>query len=348
MGIRTFFLQPFKIPTGSMQPTLFGVTTTPDYGPALLQKANPMGDNGKIQALSDEQKKLQDDIVFPTGLKRVKDWLSGISYLHWVAPTDGSVEEITKPWPPAVLSIYQQIKFAGQWHTIWFPPDYGETPLEARAGFDYPLPNGESVNLLKDHVFHKGEDVLKLRASAGDHLFVDRLTYNFRAPRRGEIVVFDTSGIDRLSADQQGTFYIKRLVGLGGEHLTLKANYEMTDVPRMGYALVGHLDVNGRELSSDTPHFENLYSFSNPAPGAKMLKYEPDHYYGHALIGELSPGAGFDVRPNHYFVMGDNTMNSSDSRFWGDFPSDHVIGKAFFVYWPLTKRFGVGQSATAE
>ena len=40
--------------------------------------------------------------------------------------------------------------------------------------------------------------------------------------------------------------------------------------------------------------------------------------------------------------MGDNTMNSSDSRFWGDFPSDHVIGKSFFVYWPITSRFGWG------
>jgi signal peptidase I len=40
--------------------------------------------------------------------------------------------------------------------------------------------------------------------------------------------------------------------------------------------------------------------------------------------------------------MGDNTMNSSDSRFWGDFPGRQVIGKSFFVYWPITKRFGWG------
>jgi signal peptidase I len=62
----------------------------------------------------------------------------------------------------------------------------------------------------------------------------------------------------------------------------------------------------------------------------------------------LQSGGSFDVQPHHDFVMGDNTMNSSDSRFWGDFPSDHVIGKAFFVYWPLTKRFGVGQSVSAQ
>jgi signal peptidase I len=40
--------------------------------------------------------------------------------------------------------------------------------------------------------------------------------------------------------------------------------------------------------------------------------------------------------------MGDNTMNSSDSRYWGPFPKDRVIGKSFFVYWPITDRFGWG------
>jgi signal peptidase I len=42
--------------------------------------------------------------------------------------------------------------------------------------------------------------------------------------------------------------------------------------------------------------------------------------------------------------MGDNTLNSSDSRYWGDFPEEKVIGKSFFVYWPLTERFGWGYS----
>ena len=33
--------------------------------------------------------------------------------------------------------------------------------------------------------------------------------------------------------------------------------------------------------------------------------------------------------------MGDNTFNSSDSRYWGDFDQEKVIGKSFFVYWPI-------------
>ena len=56
----------------------------------------------------------------------------------------------------------------------------------------------------------------------------------------------------------------------------------------------------------------------------------------------------FTVRPDHYIVMGDNTVNSSDSRSWGDFSQENVIGKSFLVYWPFgpqdgrKSRFGWG------
>jgi signal peptidase I len=43
-----------------------------------------------------------------------------------------------------------------------------------------------------------------------------------------------------------------------------------------------------------------------------------------------------------FFAMGDNTLNSSDSRSWGDVPRENVIGKCWFVYWPFTERFGWG------
>jgi signal peptidase I len=334
MGIRTFFIQPFKIPTGSMQPTLYGVTSKPDFAPIFSEAGAGLDDRAKIQADVNKQMTVQADIKIPNVLGRIRDWFRGITYVQFVAPTDGRVDAIQKPWPPAFLSIYQHIEFAGQWYTLWFPPDYGEEPMRFRAGLD------------PERVFHRGEDVIKLRVSAGDHLFVDRLTYNFRPPERGEIVVFETKGIPDDIRDQfnipADEFYIKRLVGLSGETLSIHQDYEVENVPRLGTKPVGNLVVDGRPLSASTPHFENLYSFSNPPAGATVLQYQENHYYGHAMLQSLGPGQNYQVETNHYFVMGDNTFNSLDSRYWGGFPAQYIIGKSFFVYWPITKRFGWG------
>jgi signal peptidase I len=342
MAIRTFFLQPFKIPTGSMQPTLYGVTSEPDFTPVIIEAksfdANSTFVDDKtradlqagIQNDFKTQLKLQSNVKIPPLLERILGWFHGISYVHFVAPIDGSVEQIEKPWPPTFFSLYQRINFAGTWYTMWLPPDYGEEDLGSRA------------DLAPGRVFHKGEDVLKLRVHAGDHLFVDRLTYNFRAPKRGEIVVFDTHGITNLRPDQQDTFYIKRLVGLGGETLSLKQDYQVEGIPMSGTQPVGHLVVDGQPLSTSTPHFANLYSFTDVKPGQKVLTYQPNHYFGHGMLQALAPGESVQVETNHVFVMGDNTFNSYDSRYWGDFSSDHVIGKSFFVYWPITQRFGWG------
>jgi signal peptidase I len=129
-------------------------------------------------------------------------------------------------------------------------------------------------------------------------------------------------------------------VGLSGDSLSLQHDYDVEGVPRLGTVPVGHLIANGQALSAATPHFTNLYAFADIRPGQKTLEYQPDHYYGHAMVEGLAPDESFQVQTNHYFVMGDNTFNSLDSRYWGDFSSDHVIGKSFFVYWPISQRFG--------
>jgi len=309
MGIRTFFLQPFKIPTGSMQPTLFGVTS-----------ANLMND---------------PSARIPTGLTRVREWFAGVSYLHKVASDEGTVERVGQPFRILIFNLWQTLVVGGKTYIIWLPPDYGSETLESRAGLQF------------GQTFHKGDDILKLRVNAGDHLFVDRLTYNFRPPKRGEITVFETKGIPEESRMRFGIpgdqFYIKRLVGLGGESLSLKPLYEVSGIPKIpGTVQVGQVATDGQLLPASTPHFESLYSFGAAPGAAKVLQYKPNHYYGHALIGLLAPGQEYHVEPGDFFVMGDNTMNSLDSRYWGGFPKEAVIGKSFFVYWPITERFGWG------
>ena len=318
MAIRTFFVQPFKIPTGSMQPTLFGVTSK-NYLPHVGQPGDP-------------------NFTIPAGWERIKEWFEGISYIHVVADTDGELQAVEPPVRFLIFNLWQKVWIGGQSQTIWFPPDYGDQSLQMRAGLR------TRTDFVEGQKCQKGQDVVKIQVAAGDHLFVDRLSYNFRKPQRGDIVVFATAGIpeDRRAAvgmpgDQ---FYIKRLVGLGDETLALAPDYEVT----VGGAVVpvGHLVVDGQPLSASTPHFENLYSFSSVPAGTKTLRYQDNQYYGHALLRALEPGREFQVATNHLFVMGDNTLNSSDSRFWGDFPSESVIGKSFFVYWPITSRFGWG------
>ncbi len=317
MGIRTFFLQPFKIPTGSMQPTLFGVTCD-----NLINRP---------------------DVQIPTGWERVKEWFQGVSYVHVVAPADGYLQNITPMVHLAIFNIMQTIKIGDSTVTTWLPPDYGEGPegrevLEYRAGID------------RSHLFHKGEDVIRLRVAAGDHLFVDRITYNFRKPDRGEIAVFATAGINhwRMKQDQ---FYIKRLVALPGEKVQIGDDR--------------HLIIDGKRLDASTPHFANVYGFD---PASNPLE---SHYSGHVNgtvnarydylypdLAPLFPNAAtvytnqlFLVTNNitgegrvedSYMVMGDNTCNSFDSRAWGPFPAQNIIGKSFFVYWPFTCRFGWG------
>ena len=165
---------------------------------------------------------------------------------------------------------------------------------------------------------------------------------HFRQTARGEIVVFETSGVPKERREAQyppmpsDEFYIKRLVGLGGETISLKQDYEVTNVLtfRGETKPVGHLVVNGQPLSASTPHFENVYGF-NP-------KKEPaeSQYSGHTRMWRFLEGAEYPVSDKQFLVFGDNTVNSLDSRYWGDFAARNVIGRAFCVYWPLTTRFG--------
>ena len=324
MAIRTFFLQPFKIPTGSMQPTLFGVNSVPDFTKINYWQADKLKERAELF----EQIKLDNDLQIPTGWERVKAWLHGDSYVHIVAQADGVIDSVGAPVKFLIFNLKQSLIIGGVEHTIWFPPDLGEQSLARRAGFD------------PGHYYHKGDDVLKMKISAGDHLFVDRVSYNFCKPQRGEIVVFETRGINNPDATgvnqmPQDQFYIKRLVALPSEKVQIGDDR--------------HLIINGQRLDAATPHFENVYAF-NPSKPPHESQFS-GHLNGAvaASFGQYSnlpyfPDAAtvYDNPANAYMVMGDNTCNSSDSRVWGSFPAQNVIGKSFFVYWPLTERFGWG------
>lgn len=311
MAIRTFFLQPFKIPTGSMQPTLFGVTAKNYLAP---------GGEANFQV--------------PTGWERIKQGFQGKSYIDIVAEQDGKIDQVDEPVGVKIFNFYQNFYLGGKRYTIWFPPDYGETPKQDAQGNNISSLEYRA-GLNRSRVYRKGEQVIKLRMEAGDHLFVDRLTYNFTKPQRGEIVVFQTKGIQHPYMPQD-QFYIKRLVALPHEKIQLGDDR--------------HLRINGVRLDAGTPHFERVYGFN---PDTKPAESQFSGHvngtvamtYGlYPTLAPLFPDAEttFDNSGDNYMVMGDNTCNSFDSRAWGTFPAGNVIGKSFFVYWPITDRFGWG------
>ena len=86
------------------------------------------------------------------------------------------------------------------------------------------------------------------------------------------------------------------------------------------------------EVLAASPQFRRVMScrdgyrgYSNPAYPAQYL---------------TTPESSFTVPPHSFFALGDNSYNSSDSRYWGVVPERNVIGRGYFVYWPFSNRWG--------
>jgi signal peptidase I len=157
--------------------------------------------------------------------------------------------------------------------------------------------------------------------SAGDNVFVDKLSYNFRTPARGEVFVFKTTHIreieKRLDPEMGSQFYIKRLAGLPGDQLRI-------DSP--------NLFINGQRASE--------FGFN------RVMAAQGD-YRGYSnpstMMGALyltTAEATFHIPLHSYFALGDNSYNSSDSRYWGIVPEENLMGHGLFVYWPFTSHWG--------
>jgi len=210
MGIRAYFIQQFKIPTGSMQPTLNGIIAYP------TKEMNP-----------DAERHAPDGYERPALPKRIWDkvWY-GRSHVEWIAKEDD-------------LLLLDGAHFYGKTHFIFFPYTY----LKTRNGHVFKAPGTDSrvvsllntglitnPNFVKAIPVKAGDVIARGYVDTGDQLVVNKWIYHFKKPKRGEVFVFDTQNIDyiqrTLDDPRQGSqHYIKRIGGEPGDTLEIEPPY---------------------------------------------------------------------------------------------------------------------------
>lgn len=126
--------------------------------------------------------------------------------------------------------------------------------------------------------------------SDGDNLIVDKISYRFHDPERYDIIIFPYKY-------EEDTYYIKRIIGLPGEHVRIDDS--------------GNIYINGKVLKESY--------------GREVIQ-DPGIARDEITLGE-----------DEYFVLGDNRNNSSDSRdpSVGIIQQKDIIGRAWLQIYPL-------------
>lgn len=156
-----------------------------------------------------------------------------------------------------------------------------------------------------------------------DRLIVDKISYHFNDPQRGDIVVFmppetaadcfngfqspnprnnwtnSPANTTNQSNPKLKDAFIKRVVGLPGDKVEVKGE---------------QVYINGQKLAE------------------KYIDAPPSYQFGPVT-----------VPANSYLVLGDNRNNSCDSHYWGPVPRNNIIGKAVVRFWPLNRMGGLDQ-----
>ncbi|MGH1371811.1 MAG: signal peptidase I [Cellvibrionaceae bacterium] len=155
----------------------------------------------------------------------------------------------------------------------------------------------------------------------GDFILVNKFTYGIRLPvirnkvldvnepKRGDVMVF-------FPPHRPDTYYIKRVVGMPGDDIRYVNNVLYVNGEQQPQTLVA-------SLPPGNPRFQLMKETVGGVEHDMRKNVTP---------GRLSVAGHWVVPEGHYFMMGDNRDNSSDSRDWGAVSEDAIVGKAFAVW----------------
>ncbi|HOO76506.1 MAG TPA: signal peptidase I [bacterium] len=161
-----------------------------------------------------------------------------------------------------------------------------------------------------------------------------------RSPRRGDIVVFHYPEDERQD-------YVKRLIGFPGETLEISEGKVYVDgrplaakpFSKVYYTNDGPLGAAGRKVT--VPYAGMRVPLSVPLPGYWRRLIASEGHRVQERGGEvLIDGTGareYTVEGDYYFMLGDHSDNSRDSRFWGFVPERNLVGSVFMIYWPPSR-----------
>lgn len=304
LGLRAYYLQPFRIPTGSMQPTLNGIIGTP---------------------LAKEQ--------WPSLPTRIAEKiLRGRTYVHVVNDQDRHIAFDPKGRPAIVDA--QWLRFFSRSQIFFTDSKPLRLPAPSSQAYQIGLADAVRAAIREGGLIKKGTVLCEGTVDSGDLVLVNKFSYHFRKPNRGEVFVFDTLGIrgihDRSGEQADGAHYIKRLCGVPGDTISIQPPYLM---------------VNGKIAKE--PGIERVMKAEGPYainPRGYLLADPAEAHRGDQILTQYltKPGSSLTLSANtapglrEYAALGDNSPNSLDSRFWGTVKEYNLVGPALFSLWPVT------------
>lgn len=146
-----------------------------------------------------------------------------------------------------------------------------------------------------------------------DKIIVDKLSYRFASPQRGDIVVF--SPTPELQSENYKDAFIKRIIALPSEKVEIR---------------------DGKVFVNNKPLPESNYLDSKQRTSTEVCTSGPQPPFLSQTV---------TIPPNSYLVLGDNRSQSYDGRCWGVVPKENIIGRAIVRFWPLNNLGGIDKKS---